>query len=36
MAVTAWELANLRELLPRGPKPGPEAVPTTPSAMSAK
>ena len=36
MAVTAWELANLRELLPRGPKPGPETVPTTPSAMSAK
>ena len=36
MAVTAWELANLGELLPRGPKPGPETVPTTPSAMSAK
>jgi hypothetical protein len=36
MAVTAWELANLGELLPRGPKPGPETIPTTPSAMSAK
>ena len=36
MAVTAWELANLGELLPRGPKPGPETVPTAPSAMSAK
>jgi carboxypeptidase Q len=36
MAVTAFELANLPELLPRGPKPGPETVPTTPSAMSAK
>jgi len=33
MAVTAWELANLGELLPRGPKPGPETVPTTPSAV---
>ncbi|HEY9506887.1 MAG TPA: M20/M25/M40 family metallo-hydrolase [Gemmatimonadales bacterium] len=32
MAVTAWELSNLGELLPRGPKPGPETVPTTPSA----
>ena len=32
MAVTAWELANLGELLPRGPKPGPERIPTTPSA----
>jgi Zn-dependent M28 family amino/carboxypeptidase len=32
MAVTALELANLEELLPRGPKPGPETVPTTPSA----
>jgi carboxypeptidase Q len=37
MAVTAWELANLEKLLPRGPKPGPETVPTTPSAaVSAK
>jgi carboxypeptidase Q len=35
MAVTAWELANLGELLPRGPKPGPERVPTTPSAAVA-
>jgi len=26
----------LGELLPRGPKPGPETVPTTPSAMSAR
>jgi hypothetical protein len=32
MVVTAWELANLRELLPRGPKSPPERVPTTPSA----
>src|SRR5688572_12786935 len=32
MAVTAWGLANLGELLPRGPKPGPERIPTTPSA----
>ena len=36
MAVTAWELANLGELLPRGPKPGPERIPTTPSAEVAK
>jgi carboxypeptidase Q len=32
MAVTAYELANLPELLPRGPKKEPEKVPTTPSA----
>ena len=31
MAVTAFELANLRELLPRGAKPGPEKVPNRPS-----
>jgi carboxypeptidase Q len=31
MAVTAFELANLPELLPRGPKQPPEVVPTTPS-----
>jgi Zn-dependent M28 family amino/carboxypeptidase len=31
MAVTAFELANLPELLPRGPKKAPEVVPTTPS-----
>jgi hypothetical protein len=31
MAVTAWELANLGELLPRGPKPGPERIPNRPS-----
>jgi hypothetical protein len=35
MAVTAWELANLGELLPRGPKPGPEQIPTTPSTAVA-
>ena len=35
MAVTAWELANLPELLPRGPKREPEAVPTRPSAAVA-
>jgi len=35
MAVTAWELANLGELLPRGPKPGPERVPMSPSAAVA-
>jgi carboxypeptidase Q len=35
MAVTAWELANLGELLPRGPKPGPERIPTTPSTAVA-
>jgi hypothetical protein len=32
MAVTAYELANLPELLPRGPKREPEKVPTEPSA----
>jgi len=32
MAVTAFELANLPELLPRGPKSEPERVPTRPSA----
>ena len=31
MAVTAFELANLAELLPRGPKPGPERIPNRPS-----
>jgi carboxypeptidase Q len=31
MAVTAYELANLAELLPRGPKRPPEPVPTRPS-----
>ena len=31
MAVTAWELANLGELLPRGPKSAPERIPTGPS-----
>jgi carboxypeptidase Q len=35
MAVTALELANLGKLLPRGPKPGPERIPTTPSAEVA-
>ncbi len=32
MAVTAFELANLGELLPRGAKPGPERIPNRPSA----
>jgi carboxypeptidase Q len=32
MAVTAVELANLPELLPRGPDSEPEKVPTRPSA----
>ncbi len=32
MAVTAFELANLPELLARGPKRAPETVPTKPSA----
>ncbi len=32
MAVTAVELANLPELLPRGPRSEPESVPTKPSA----
>jgi carboxypeptidase Q len=31
MAATALELANLPTLLPRGPRPGPDAVPTKPS-----
>ncbi len=31
MAATALELANLPTLLPRGPKPGPDTVPTKPS-----
>jgi carboxypeptidase Q len=31
MGVTAWELANLPELLPRGPKMPVQAVPTKPS-----
>jgi hypothetical protein len=31
MAVTAYELANLPELLPRGPKSAPERVPIRPS-----
>jgi carboxypeptidase Q len=35
MAVTAYELANLPELLPRGPKPGPERIPTQPSDVMA-
>jgi carboxypeptidase Q len=35
MAVTAYELANLPELLPRGPKPGPERIPNRPSEAVA-
>ena len=35
MAVTAYELANLPELLPRGPKPGPERMPNRPSEAVA-
>ncbi len=35
MAVTAFELANLGELLPRGPKPGPERIPNRPSEAVA-
>jgi hypothetical protein len=31
MAVTAYELANMPELLARGPKPGPERIPNRPS-----
>jgi hypothetical protein len=31
MAVTAYELANLPALLPRGPKTGPERIPNRPS-----
>ncbi|HUR94916.1 MAG TPA: M20/M25/M40 family metallo-hydrolase [Gemmatimonadales bacterium] len=32
MAVTAYELANLAELLPRGPRRQPDPIPTKPSA----
>jgi hypothetical protein len=32
MAATALELANLPTLLPRGPRPGPDEVPSRPSA----
>lgn len=32
VAVTAYQLANLPQLLPRGPKPGPEQIPDQPSA----
>ena len=35
MAVTAFELANMGELLPRGPKPGPERIPNRPSEAVA-
>jgi carboxypeptidase Q len=35
MAVTAFELANLPQLLPRGAKPGPERVPNRPSEVVA-
>jgi carboxypeptidase Q len=35
MAVTAFELANLPELLPRGVKPGPELIPNRPSENTA-
>jgi carboxypeptidase Q len=35
MAVTAFELANLPELLPRGAKPGPERIPNRPSESVA-
>jgi hypothetical protein len=35
MAVTAYELANLPELLPRGAKPGPERIPSRPSEAVA-
>jgi hypothetical protein len=34
MAVTAFELANLPELLPRGPRSEPEKVPTKPSVAA--
>jgi carboxypeptidase Q len=34
MAVTAYELANLPELLPRGPKSAPEQVPNRPSQLT--
>jgi carboxypeptidase Q len=36
MAVTAYELANLAELLPRGAKPGPERIPNRPSEAVAR
>ena len=36
MAVTAYELANLPELLPRGAKPGPERIPNRPSEAVAR
>jgi carboxypeptidase Q len=36
MAVTAYELANLPTLLPRGPKPGPERIPNRPSEAVAR
>ena len=35
MAVTAWELANLPSLLPRGPRSAPEEIPTRPSRAVA-
>jgi Zn-dependent M28 family amino/carboxypeptidase len=35
MAVTAYELANLPALLPRGAKPGPERIPNRPSEAVA-
>jgi hypothetical protein len=35
MAATAWQLANMAELLPRGPKPGPDRLPTQPSEAVA-
>lgn len=35
MAVTAYELANMPELLARGPKPGPERIPDRPSDVVA-
>jgi hypothetical protein len=31
MAITAWELANLRDLIPRGPKSPVVPVPDKPS-----
>jgi hypothetical protein len=34
MAVTAYELANLPDLLPRGPKREPDTVPTRPSVAA--
>ena len=35
VAVTAYELANLPQLLPRGAKPGPERIPNRPSEAVA-